>query len=357
VMLRMVKEIYQTGEPNAVTLWTVPEGKNLSVVFTHDIDYAKAWKNAVSFAEMEAARGIRATNFIQTKYVRDWNDEIFFDSSGVRYARRLDSLGMEIGSHTVAHSRQFNVFALGDGKENYPSYQPFVLDSTRTEDATVLGELRVSKFLLESELGKKVVSFRPGHLSNPYSLPQALEATGFRYSSSVTANNSLTHMPFRLTYNREGEAESNIYEFPVTVEDEEAPTMDKRFANGLALARKIGKYGGLFVLLIHPNVTREKFAYERDLADSLKNEAWFGSIDQFGPWWAMRDQIKVDVVATDSPGVMVTLDSKWSTNGVAIEIPDNWQLVADPAIEARQEGRRVVISAMRGRTVLRFTHP
>ncbi|MFL5508206.1 MAG: hypothetical protein ACJ79J_01305, partial [Gemmatimonadaceae bacterium] len=95
----------------------------------------------------------------------------------------------------------------------------------------------------------------------------------------------------------------------------------------------------------------------RDLADSLKNEAWFGSIDQFGPWWAMRDQIKVDVVATDSPGVMVTLDSKWSTNGVAIEIPDNWQLVADPAIEARQEGRRVVISAMRGRTVLRFTHP
>jgi hypothetical protein len=32
-------------------------------------------------------------------------------------------------------------------------------------------------------------------------------------------------------------------------------------------------------------------------------------------------------------------------------------LVADPAIEARQEGRRVVISAMRGRTVLRFTHP
>jgi hypothetical protein len=164
-------------------------------------------------------------------------------------------------------------------------------------------------------------------------------------------------MPFRLTYNREGEAESNIYEFPVTVEEEEAPTMDKRFANGLALARKIGKYGGLFVLLIHPNVTAEKLAYERDLADSLKNEGWFGSIDQFGPWWAMRDHIKVDVAATDSLSATVTLDPKWATKGVAIEIPEHWQLVADPALEARQEGRRVVISFVAGRTVLRFTHP
>jgi len=357
VMLRIVRDIYRSGEPNAVTLWTVPDGKSLSVVFTHDIDYAKAWKNAVAFAEMEAAKGIRGTYFIQTKYVRDWNDEIFFDSSGIGYARRLAALGMEIGSHSVAHSRQFDLFKLGSGKEQYPSYQPFVLDSTKTEDATVLGELRVSKFLLESQIGTTVVSFRPGHLSNPYALPQALEATGFRYSSSVTANNSLTHLPFRLTYDREGEAETKIYEFPVTIEDEEAPKMDKRFANGLALARKIGNYGGLLVVLIHPNVTAEKFDYERDLADSLKTEAWFGSVDQFGPWWAMRDQIKVDVTASDSSSATVTLDPRWPTKGIAIDIPDQWRLVADDRVAARQAGQRIVIAVLPGRTALRFTRP
>jgi len=357
VMLRIVRDIYRSGEPNAVTLWTVPDGKSLSVVFTHDIDYAKAWKNAVAFAEMEAAKGIRGTYFIQTKYVRDWNDEIFFDSSGIGYARRLAALGMEIGSHSVAHSRQFDLFKLGSGKEQYPSYQPFVLDSTKTEDATVLGELRVSKFLLESQIGTTVVSFRPGHLSNPYALPQALEATGFRYSSSVTANNSLTHLPFRLTYDREGEAETKIYEFPVTIEDEEAPKMDKRFANGLALARKIGNYGGLLVVLIHPNVTAEKFDYERDLADSLKTEAWFGSVDQFGPWWAMRDQIKVDVTASDSSSATVTLDPRWPTKGIAIDVPDQWRLVADGRVAARQVGTRIVIAVLPGRTALRFTRP
>lgn len=354
VMLRIIREIYQTGEPNAVVLWTVPDGKSLSVVLTHDIDYAKAWKNAVTFAEMEAARGIRATNFIQTKYLKDWNDEIFFDSAGVRYARTLDSLGMEIGSHTVAHSRQFDSFDLGDGKEEYPSYQPFVRDSTRTEDATVLGELRVSKFLLESQVGKKVVSFRPGHLSNPYSLPQALEATGYRYSSSVTANNSLTHLPFRLSYNREGEAESGIYEFPVTIEDEELPKMDKRFTAGLALAHKIARYGGLVVVLIHPNVTAEKLEFERSLTDSLRNDAWFGSVDQFGAWWSMRDNIKLDVSANDSATATVTIDPRWPSKMIAIEVPEKWRLFEGDTESAHQDGRLVVIPVLSGRLQLRF---
>jgi len=43
-----------------------------------------------------------------------------------------------------------------------------------------------------------VVSFRPGHLSYPFALPQALQATGFAFSSSVTAGNALSHLPFRL---------------------------------------------------------------------------------------------------------------------------------------------------------------
>jgi hypothetical protein len=133
--------------------------------------------------------------------------------------------------------------------------------------------------------------------------------------------------------------------------------MDKRFANGLSLARKIPHYGGLFVLLTHPNVTAEKFAYERDLADSLKNEAWFGSIDQFGAWWAARDHIKLDVAANDAVSATVTLDPKWPTKLVAIQVPDGWQLVEDPNLGARQNGRFVVLPVLSGRTDLRFSHP
>ena len=358
VMLRMIRRIYEQGEPNAVILWTVPDGKSLSVIFTHDIDYARAWSNAVEFARMEAAKGIRVTNFVQTKYVRDWNDDVFFDQRGAEFARRLDSLGMEIGSHSVAHSRQYATVPIGTGLEEYPGYRPFVLNKKTTVNASVLGELRVSKFLLETEVTHRpLTSFRPGHLSNPYSLPEALEATGFKYSSSVTANNSLTHLPFRLTYDRSTAGESDIYEFPVTVEDEEAPTMDKRFDSGLALAHKIARYGGLFVLLIHPNVTAEKFAYERDLADSLKSYAWFGSVDQFGEWWAARDHVSVDAAPVDDSTTRLTIDPQMPIRSLAIQVPAGWTLTSVSGIDARQDGRLVEISAVSRRTTMIFRHP
>ena len=86
-------------------------------------------------------------------------------------------------------------------------------------------------------------------------------------------------------------------------------------------------------------------------------EAWFGSIDQLGPWWAMRDQIKVDVSATDSLRASVILDPKWPIKGISIEVPEGWQLLEASGVQARQNGQRVVVSTLPGRTVLQFTRP
>ena len=96
-------------------------------------------------------------------------------------------LGMELGSHTVAHSTVFSHFRLGTGTERYPEYQPYVKTKTKAANGSVFGELRVSKYLIEKlSGGTNVMSFRPGELSNPKALPQALVATGYRYSSSST---------------------------------------------------------------------------------------------------------------------------------------------------------------------------
>ena len=38
----------------------------------------------------------------------------------------------------------FHQLPLGSGEECYPGYRPLVRDAKRTEDATVLGELRVT---------------------------------------------------------------------------------------------------------------------------------------------------------------------------------------------------------------------
>jgi peptidoglycan/xylan/chitin deacetylase (PgdA/CDA1 family) len=352
VLLRVVRAIYTEGEPDAVTIGTVPNGRAISVILTHDIDFAKDWPNAVTFARFEKSQGIRATYFVQTKYLRDYNDEIFYDSSAIRHVALLESMGMEIGSHTVAHSRQFAAMPMGDGKEMYPAYQPFVQDKLHTLDATILGEIRVSKFLLEHATTKPILSFRPGYLSDPFALPEALEATAFRYSSSTTANNSLTHLPFRLTYHRSSVGESSIFEFPVTVEDEALPPMNQRLGAALALAKRIATYGGIYVLLTHPNVTAEKLEFERQLVAQLGGASWVGSMDQFGAWWAARDDVRLQV--TDSGDVRtLELSVAVPLDGLSLTVPASWTLTT-PNDQIIQTGQVVVIRHAQDKLLLNF---
>lgn len=324
VFLRALADLYRAGEGDAVTLHTVPEGRELAVVLTHDIDYARSWDPALAYARHEDSAGVKATYFVQTKYVKDWNDEMFFTDATVPYLRALDSLGMELASHSVSHSKVFSRFEMGTGGERYPGYRPFVRDSMEAEGGTILGELRVSKFLLE-EVGKadSVVSFRPGELSNPYGLPQALVATGYRYSSSVTAGNSLTHLPFRLTFNRGPAMELPVWEFPVTVEDEAAPPMLQRLPDALRLAETLRRYGGLFVVLIHPNTTEGKLDFQRGFVAGTKPYAWYGTLREMGTWWAARDGVTWDV-RREGGRRRVRLTADGRVRDLAIRVPAGW---------------------------------
>jgi hypothetical protein len=356
IWLRLLKSIYQAGEPAAVTIGTVPFGKSLSVMLTHDVDFTQSMANAVTYAEYEKSQELVATYFIQTKYIRDYNGDIFFDAQGVTYLKRIEELGMEIGSHTVAHSGVLSMFPLGTGAEQYPSYVPFVKDSKTAYNGTILGELRISKFLLEHFSGHPVVSFRPGHLSNPVALPQALQATGYRYGSNTTANNSLTHLPYQLNYDRLGDEEVELFEFPVTVEDEELPKLGDRVPQAVELAQRIGRYGGCFVVLIHPNILDHKLAFEKRFVEGVKPLAWFGSISQFGEWWAARNEVVLDI-AEERETYQLTLHVTKPLSGLTLEVPPAWRLDARGAapLSVEQIGQKVILHQVRGTSTLHFS--
>lgn len=354
VVLRLLANIYRAGEPAAATLYTVPQGKPLAVVISHDIDYTRSVVNSLRYAAFEREAGIRATYFVQTKYVRDWNDDVFFNKNGVADLARLQALGVEIASHSVAHSRVFNQFDLGSGAESYPDYRPFVRDAAHTVEGSILGELRVSRFLLEQSISNlHITTFRPGHLRNPYQLPQALEATGYRYSSSATANNSLTHLPFRLTYGRENAAQSAIYEFPVTIEDEAKPPLEDRLRATLALADKLARYGALMMVLIHPDVVEPKLGFERELVGALRDHAWFGALDDFGAFWTARDRVELD---GEVAGAQLTLRLRAPevVHGLAITPPPGYHLAStqSPGLTVREVDGRLVIDLLQGEASL-----
>lgn len=356
VWLRLIKSIYRTAEERAVTLGTVPFGKSLSVMLTHDVDFTQSMKNAVDYAEYEKSQGLVGTYFIQVKYIRDYNDDIFFNDEGVRHLAHLAELGMEVGSHTIAHSKVFDQFPLGTGRESYPSYAPFVKSRHTAFNASLLGELRVSKFLIDHFSGQDIVSFRPGELSNPFGLPQALNATGFRFSSTATANNSLTHLPYQLTYDRLTESEVDVFEFPVTIEDEELPKLGDRLPQALELARKVSRYGGSVVVLIHPNVLDHKLAFEKGFVEGVRSSAWFGSVGEFGRWWAARNQVQLDVVR-EAAELRVTLTAASPVAGLTLEVPNGWELArSGSSVQgAEQRGTTLTVPEVQGTHTFRLT--
>ena len=356
VWLRLLKSMYRTAQEEAVTLGTVPFGKSLSVMMTHDVDFTQSIKNAVEYAAYEKSQGVVGTYFIQVKYIRDYNDDIFFNDEGVRYVKQLADLGMELGSHTIAHSRVFNEFPLGTGREAYPSYAPFVKDRTTAYNVSILGELRVSKFLIDHFSGQSIIAFRPGELSNPFGLPQALLATGYRYSSTATANNSLTHLPYQLTYDRLTDSEVEVFEFPVTIEDEALPKMGDRLPQALEVATRISRYGGSVVVLIHPNILDHKLAFEKGFVEGVRPYAWFGSVGEFGRWWAARNRVEVDV-ARDPTGMRVTLKVPAAAAGLTLEVPAGWEVARPGKSEqgVTQQGTVVTFPEMQGTYTVLFT--
>ncbi len=352
-MLRWLRNLYMRYEPLAVTLRVPPNGKDLAVMLTHDIDYTKSLTHALTYAQYEQSQGIRATYFVQTKYIKDWSDEIIFNEAGAKIIARLAQTGAEIGSHSVSHSKTFKDFTPGSGDEQYANYRPFVQSFKDTRNGTILGELRVSKALLEGTTDQTVRSFRPGHLSNPEMLPQALAATGYRYSSSCTANDSLSHLPFQLNYSRGSAAETVVYEFPVTLEDEELPQLGSRLPQALALADQVALGGGIFVALIHTDVIGHKLEFERSFVTALKGRAWFGTIGEFGDYWVARDQIKISAQQQGKVAVL-QLHAPTAVDNLTLAVPGNWMLIRMNSHVRQQPNGLVVIDRLSGDGQLSF---
>ncbi len=356
VLFRIVKNIYTSSSKTAVTLGTVQDNKKLTLCITHDIDYWRSMYNALKYAKMEHDRKVQTTYFVQVKYIQDRNDIDYFNDSAVMALKQLDSMKMEIASHSISHSKLFDKFPMGKGNERYPTYHPLVLipnGKYTTINGTILGELRVSKFLLDHFVtDKQVVSFRPGHLALPYSLPQALLATGYKYSSDVTANDVLTHLPYQLNYDRSYDQELPLFEFPLTIEDEELPQMDKRLDSALAVANKISKYGGLMCILIHPNEVDYKYKFEVGLLDNIQSISHCTTMRDFGDWWAARNEVRYNVVKT-ADGFELHIHAPVALSDLTFFVPPTWTCSA-PGENTIQTGNSVLVKNVTNEMTVNF---
>lgn len=352
-LLRFIAAVYQQGEPDAVLLHPVPEGQSLAILITHDVDYTESLSNAAVYAAAEASRSVPASYFIQSKYISDYNDSRFFDAESAKLLPDLVAMGMEIASHTVAHSNEFRFMPIGTGQEQYPQYRPFVRDFTHVENASILGELRVSKFLLEQASGQTVQAFRPGHLSLPEQLPELLAATGYRYSSSITANEALSHLPYRLMHSRGYEAELDLFEFPVTIEDEQWRLQDS-MPEVRELLGAISRHGGLVNVLIHTDTVEGKLDFQNALVDEYRHQAHFSTLSDFGDWWRARDSVIIDSIEPQGTDRLLRLTTASSLQGLTLKLPEGWRYEGGVRGSEQLAGQ-LVLGPFSGTAELRFS--
>lgn len=319
VILRLIRNIYIDSDRDAAFICSVPYNKDLSVCITHNIDFKAAFNQSIAFAREEKSMGIHATYFVETKYIHDRSNAIFGSAEEFTRLKELYSLGMDIQSNSVIGSPLFDQFEQGTGTEVYPDYKPYVMAIDKTYHGTIFGEMRVSRFLLNHYIpDNNTVFFRSSFLYTPFTYPQSLLASGYRFSSSVTANACLTHFPFQMNYNREYDTELEVFEFPVTDDDEIPPFTLDRAESAIKLAKKIARYGGCFIGQVHPNPTG--LAVEKKFINEMKPVAWFGTMKDFGFWWAARNEVTLDI-SNEGGHRVVNVNVPKRMEGLAIMLP------------------------------------
>jgi hypothetical protein len=302
VWLLVLRAWYEAYGEDWVRLATIPGGQRSALLLSHDVDWENSFAPGLDFARIEKANQASSTFFIQTKYVDDANSKAFFFAPKLDILRQLKAGGSTVGSHSIIHSRGFNKFDLGSGYETHSSYQPRGLGFDTASGATVFGEVRVSKELLDGEIpDQNTMFFRAGHLRVPVSLPEALERSGYRFDSSFTADDVLSNFPFALPRGLGFEEDSEIYEFPVTIEDEESPGFAKRVPQALQVILANAENGAVSVVLIHSNESTLKAAAEGDLLRQLPPDIVKTDMLTFAKFWRARDRLQWSLTATSVP--------------------------------------------------------
>jgi hypothetical protein len=321
VWMLLLRAWYEANEPDAVRVSTIPDGKSSILLLSHDVDWENSFAPAAEFARMEKKHNVSSTFFIQTKYVNDYNSHAFFFDTDLDYLKALPAFGASIGSHSIIHSRSFNHFELGSGTETFATYRPHATGFDTASGATVFGEVIVSKQLLDGELqGQKTTMFRAGHLRVPVSLPEALERSGYEFDSSFTADDVLTNFPYALPLDLGFAEDSTLYEFPVTFEDEESPTLPERIDQAVDVIRANAENGAINVILIHSNDAGTKLHAEETLLSRLPADVTATDMLSYARFWRSRDRLDWAVKEDGSGRIRLSLRARESISGLTVEL-------------------------------------
>lgn len=326
--LLWLRGIYRTHVDGGVTMSTAPAGKRFAVLPTLSLNFSLGVGPIADYVSSASARKVRPTVFVWTKTTTDYLDVAFFSDTGIfdTVMRAILAKGAEIQPQTVAHSPVFDKLPMGTGTETVADYRPFVASPTVTTGATVMGELRVSRQLIQSRLNPGTKAFRAGYMLTTPRLAVAEEAAGIRDDSSSTQGWVGGSLPFSIP-RADGTGYAEVTTFPVAIEDERGARIDQRIGEARDLMAANGDNGAPVSILFHPNGVSWKLQAWDALLASIPSDAWSGTVQQFGDFWQDRSRA---ALATSPSSVcdggrhveVVSLNAAWPVRGQVLDVDD-----------------------------------
>ena len=317
--MRLIKAVYLDHHEFGVALYPVPGGKELSGVLTVDVPAGRSVEDVRRLSEEIGDAGRAATFFFQTQYTNQNTETGFFDPERLALLRALQEAGMSIASHSVIHPESLASFAGGTGQERYPRYP----GSNEAAGATLLGELRVSKHLLQTAIEAEIVAYRPGRMETLNSLPQLAGAVGYMYVSSIAASNVMSYRPFQTTLNGLGFVATDVFQFPIAVTDQSGPLPTSELH---AQVDSVARSNGVLTAQLANADIDLSSAFLSELLAAFGDRAWIGGLNEFGAWWQTRDQVGLDVRPV-ARGFEVSLTTERAISDICVETPEIWVLI------------------------------
>jgi hypothetical protein len=368
---RIIKNILSSND-HFVSLWSVPNNMGLAFTTTWDIDTYVSYPHGQGIAAAAQDRGAAGNLNLHVKYITDTYENAYFQY-GVPYIYQITGFRtapdgypyIDFGSHTVSHSPNAVQVPFGTLSEQYiqgstSGYAPAIhqcdtglSDSTPnngedclkggisglsfwTSGASASGEVRVSAFLIRYLLNDvfqtnyNLTTYRPGNLAfNKYQSSMCV-ANGYIGGSSCSGNAHLTHLPFQVGHNLEPFGELPYYEFPLQWSDGDgnmssADFPGSDFANQVIGIKKMARYGGHYNILIHPSDAMfDKIQIQRALHDAVRPFAVYFNQTGIANWWTNRDRAFVDITATSTSSVSMTVRLDGPTEGLTLNVPKTY---------------------------------
>jgi len=310
VIMLFIKGIYVQNTPYSVWKHTVPYNRSSVFIFTHDVDCAVSMENMNVFADFENQHNIKATYLITTHYISDSEDKDYY-TPYTQQIKDISNKKMEIASHSVGHFPDFNkpsIFKVGFPGNTRTNYSPFYRNG-KTTGGSIFGECEVSKNLLDSASLQNIITWRSGYLYYPDSLIAVLDSTGYKYSSTYTANDVLTHFPFAAhKYRSFLSPLSDILEIPLSFDVD--PYTEKNYDSLgrtiINVEKKISTNYSPSIILIHP-IAAFKVILEDYLYKNLPAKTYYINLQQFGDYWKARNTFNFSSNLINDSSLVITI--------------------------------------------------